>query len=131
MAMNKKERAEMDRVVRELKRLAALRWTAPIRPDMPVPQRGLSTGYLPVGIGTDRPSISEACSSPVNHGYGHAKTTTQGARSLYSTRLLALRALRHEVECECANLLAQVDEQISMERANLALTGIIPPDELS
>lgn len=111
MAMTKKERAEFDEAIDKLRIVSALRWTAPIEPDVPPPKSfdGLTIGYLPAG---DR--VTEACSSSIGHGRDHVKTRSQGARSLYSTRRMALAALRHEVEMDCARRLADIDRQIEM-----------------
>ena len=111
--MNKKERAEYDRVLDECRLLAALRWTAPVAPDVPIPSEGLSIGYLPIASGSTDARVTEACSSSIYHGHSHIKTTTQNPKELYSTRILALRALRHSVERDCAERLARIDRQIA------------------
>jgi hypothetical protein len=67
----------------------------------------------------DRPSVFKACSSGGFNGDGWEKTSSQGARSLFSTELLAWKALRRELELTMAKKLAWVDEQI--ERANDAM----------
>jgi adenosylmethionine-8-amino-7-oxononanoate aminotransferase len=117
MTMTKKEREE----VRELRVMAALRWTQPVEPDVPPPGHGLTVGYLPVGeLGSD-PRVSEACSSSISHGLNHTKTTTQKPRTLYSTRLLALKAMRHMLEKRFAEMLANVDEQIAEAESSRAV----------
>jgi hypothetical protein len=118
MAMSKKERAEFDALLDELRLVAALRWTEPVAPDVPTPKGNeLSRGYLPIGVMSDSARVTEACSSSVNHGLDHQKTSTQQPRALYSTRLLALKALRHQIEIDCAQRLARVDRQIEALRA--------------
>lgn len=115
MAMTKKERAEIDALVKKLRISGALRWTEEVKPDVPIPKgwQGLSKGWLPrAWDGTAEP----ACSSAVHHARGqNDKTTSQGAKELYSTRLLALKAARHQVEMEAAEKLAQIDERIEAE----------------
>lgn len=112
MAMNKKEQAAFNKLVEDLRIKAALRWTDWIEPDLPPPTNGgLTKGYLPESYG-DKPSAREACSSAVNHGWGHEKTSSQRPTMLYSTRLLALKAARHQVEMESAARLAWLDKQI-------------------
>lgn len=94
---------------------AALRWTEPAPgPDVAPPSwDGLSTGYL-FNAHTNR--VDVACSSSVSHAFGRTdQTTTQGARRLYSTRLLALQALRNAVERACAERLTAIDRQIEQE----------------
>ena len=91
----------------------ALRWTAPVEADVPPPARGeggLKTGYM---YNVYSAAVFVACSSSNGHGVGSwTSTTTQGARALYSTRERALRALRAELERECAKRLAAVDRAI-------------------
>jgi hypothetical protein len=113
--MTKKEKATFDAAIRELRIVSALRWTERVRPDVPIPKGGvLSKGWLPAYYD----GAAKACSSCVSHNSGDdIKTTTQGARELYSTRLLALRARRHELEREFAQQLAEVD--VWIEQAGL------------
>jgi hypothetical protein len=44
-------------------------------------------------------------------------SASQGARSLYSTKLLALKAMRNEMERKAARELAKVDALIEQEAA--------------
>ena len=113
--MTKKEKAAMD----ALRQLAALRWTAPVAPDVQPPATfgGASTGYF---FNAYSAEVSPGWSSSIYHGHGAAPakaglTGSQGARALYSTRLLALRAMRHAIELECARKLASVDLAIEEE----------------
>ncbi len=122
--MNKKETAAFEALQNELRLAKSLRFTEPVRPDVPPPtseERGnrLTVGYDFAGaLGTAGGRVEVACSSSVHHALGRTdKTTSQGSRALYSTRLLALRALRHEVEQECAKRLAGIDKQIEQELA--------------
>jgi hypothetical protein len=72
--------------------------------------------------------VEPACSSSVYHGFGNAtKTTSQGARHLFSSRLLALRALRNDVEDDCAKRLRFVDRMIEAEEADAMLTQRAKP----
>ncbi len=111
MAMTKKERAEMDATIFELGRVAALRWTQPVEPDVPVPKwLDRSRGWLPA---YDR--VELAWSSSVSHGRGEWRehgSGSQGARALYSTPTLALRALRYAIEHEAAIKLMKIDRMI-------------------
>ena|ERR1051325_639452 len=113
--LTKAERERQEREANEARFRAALRWTEPAPgPDVAPPERGeLSTGYL-FNAHTNR--VDVACSSSVSHAFGQTdRTTTQGPRYLYSTRLPALRALRNAVERECAGRLAEIDRQIEQE----------------
>ena len=106
--MTKKEQARLAVLRHELALAKALRWTEPVEPDVQPPVKGLSVGYTYIG---DR--VEPARSSVVFHAVGRQdKTDSQGCRSLYSTRLLALKALRHAVEKDCAEKLARIDDLI-------------------
>lgn len=116
MAMSKKDSANMEELKEQLRVAKALRFTDVVTPDIPVPlgDQGLSRGYLYAG--TDYPRVELSCSSSVHHSFGNPdRTTSQGARRLFSTKLLALRALRHELEIDCANKLAKIDRLIEEE----------------
>lgn len=119
MSMTKKEQQEVQDLKRRLSVLAALRWTDEVLEDVPIPQYNepLSVGYLTGFAGSDRPSVDVACSSSISHARGRTdKTTSQQPLRLYSTRLLALKALRHEMELYFAEKLASVDIQIAAEK---------------
>jgi hypothetical protein len=115
MAMNKAEKE----LVEELKLKNALRWTAPVNPDVPIPESctsQLSLGWLPIAAMSDSARVESACSSAGSHGVGSwVKTSSQQPRALYSTKLLALKALRYQVECNCAKLLRRIDAMIEQE----------------
>jgi hypothetical protein len=118
MSMTKKERTEMDDLRRQLRMAKALRWTENIEPDILPPSsfNGLSTGFVPVGIWGSHAHVEEACSSSIYHAVGRCdKTTSQGSLALYSTKLLALKGLRHRMELICAGQLARIDEMIDGE----------------
>lgn len=126
--MNKKEqamvgdlRAEVRNVYDLLRIAKALRWTERVPPDVPVPQGHgeLSKGYLPNShYDNGRGRVEKACSSYGSHSKGQDDlATSKGARLLYSSRLLALRAMRHEMELRFARMLADVDERIEKEMA--------------
>lgn len=127
--MTKKEQLELDSLREQVAeaqnqtRIAmALRFTDEVKPDVPAPissysaTDGLSKGFL---FNAYIAAVAPACSSSAAHNYGNdTKTATQYPRILYSTRLLALRGLRHAVELECAKRLAAIDKQIEKELAN-------------
>ena len=117
--MNKKEQAMVDDLREQLRIAKALRWTEKVEPDVPIPESSyLTKGFLCNGYNGD---VVPACSSRVSHGYGSdERTGTQGARALYSTRLLALRAVRHLVELKVAKVLADVDGRIEKEVAGVS-----------
>ena len=118
--MTKKEQLELDSLREQLRIAKALRFTEEVKPDVMPPGRmsdGLTKGFLYNAYGDGR--IAPACSSSMSHNFGSDKATqSKDARPLYSTRLLALRGLRHAVELECAKRLAGIDKQIDQELAN-------------
>lgn len=114
MTMTKKEREQLERALTA----SALRATSKVLPDVQPPAgSGMSVGWLYSGEAGDYPGVDVACSSSVFHGRGCTdRTTTQGRRALYSTKLLALKALRHEVELDCARRLRRIDIMIEEEK---------------
>lgn len=74
---------------------------------------GLRKGWLYNAYNDD---VEVACTSSINHAYGRDdETTTQMAKPLYSTKLLALKALRADVERQVAKRLADIDARIAKE----------------
>lgn len=122
MAMNKKEQAAFEAMKREILLAKAFRFTERVKPDiMPPTTSELRKGWhYNSYIGSySGPRVHRACTSAVHHSIGNdTKTDTQQPLSLYSTKLLALRALRHDVEKQVANILADIDEQIEAEKAD-------------
>lgn len=124
MAMTKKERAEMDALRDALRLERAKRFTEAVAPDVPPPASGskydaLTTGFAPIGYGSDWPRVEAGCSSVAFHSIGrNDKTDSQKPCSLYSTRELALKALRHKVEQRFLRLLVEIDKQIEAEVAH-------------
>lgn len=119
MAMTKKEREAFDAALKKAEILGALRWTTPVAKDVPPPAQ--SSDYSQ-GFEAYSTSVQESWSGVVTHGDG--KAPTLGARHysasqrpiwLYSTRLLALRALRHKKEIEAAEELRKIDLLIAKE----------------
>ena len=111
MAMSKKEQETVRELKRKLSVLAALRWTDAVHPDIPIPDfqtitKGWMTGYE---------RADKAMSSSISHKRGdwEDRSWSQQPRALYSTELLALKALRHEMEEQFAEKLASVDLQIA------------------
>lgn len=112
MAMTKKEREAL----REAKLLAALRWTTQLDPDLPTPAYGEKTAGWAVCYDT----VQQAWSRHATHGKGSevgSGMASQRGIPLHSTRLRALRALRHVTELRCAEELLRIDEQIAAEMA--------------
>lgn len=114
MVMTKKEKARVEALLTSV----ALHRTANVEPDVALPDSysDLATGWLFAGERSDFPRVEVACSSRGSHAFGRVdKTTTQEGRLLYSTKLLALKALRHTLENECAKRLRNIDRMIEAE----------------
>lgn len=117
MAMTRKEKEYVLTLEHELRISRALRFTSKIEPDVKIPSslEGISKGYL-FNSYIENPRVERSCSSCVSHSFGNDdKTSSQGARMLYSSKILALKALRHELEIKCAEKLAMVDKWIEDE----------------
>lgn len=127
MAMTKKEREYVANLERQLRLSKALRWTEQVKKDVPPPSsstimgRQFTTGYL-FNAHRNTDAVYEAWSSTVYHGSG--KPPAEGQRlyaasqepvHLFSTKLLALKALRNEIERMTAEKLADIDERIDNE----------------
>ena len=125
MAMNKKEQAAMQAAIDRAELLSALRWSAPVDRDVAPPDRGYSSGYSSgYSEGWDFNAYNQTVwlgwSSSIHHGTGPAPkdgerylSASQQCRSMYSTKALALAALRHEVERRVAADLMKIDRQIA------------------
>lgn len=121
MAMNKKEQAEMDRLRDELRTAKSFRFTETVEPDVPIPSSGYGHKDAVNGFGYNHhtETVYESCSTCISHSsWGHSSKTTlwsQNAIRQYSTRLLALRGLRHALEQKFALKLADIDREIEEE----------------
>jgi hypothetical protein len=122
MAMTKKEQAAMQAAIDKAETLAALRWTEPVAKDVPPPEKGYTEGWE-FNIYTK--AVDPYWSSCIYHGQGPAPKDgncydggRQNPRKLYSTKLLALMALRHEVEKEAATSLMRIDRLIEAEKGS-------------
>lgn len=124
MAMNKKELARMAELEKELREAKALRFTELVEKDIPVPKwNESSSGFI---FNAYLMNVSPAWSNSVHHGIGYAtekehrasrSSASQRGIEMYSTRLLALRAMRNVVEQKAAAELAKIDLAIEFELA--------------
>jgi len=117
MAMTKKEREAFDAAIKKAEILGALRWTTPVAKDVPIPENGYSEGWIAYSN-----SVQKSWSGQHRHGNGDApapediyKSASQRGVSMYSTRLLALKALRNNTEKEAAEELRKIDRMIAEE----------------
>lgn len=120
--MNKKEQAAFDQAKLDLAVVRALRWSPEtiIEPDVEPPDSltKITTGFLFNSYAEGR--IEEAWSRTMSHGIGKPPegrgTGSQNARRLYASKVLALRAMRCEMEMQFARILAGVDAKIEAAR---------------
>jgi hypothetical protein len=112
MGMTKKEKAGMDAAILKAETLAALRWTTQVEPDLLEPEN-----YTDIINGWSFNSYSmvagQSWSSAYRNGSGTYKETSsasQDAKKQYSSKLLALKAMRNAVERECAKKLLLIDK---------------------
>ena len=120
MAMNKKEKAAFDAAIKEARLLAALRFTQPVDRDVNPPAGWKSEYSEGWDFNTHNMLTWFGWSSSVSHGTGPApkdgeryRSGSQNARRMFSSELLALRAMRHTMELEFAEKLRKVDERIA------------------
>jgi hypothetical protein len=107
------------RQIEELRMYGALKHTKKVSKDVPPPDSGIC--ILSKGWATCGNRVEPACSSSVYHGIGQDdKTTSQGTRWLYSSKYLALCALRNEVENDAAKELYRIDCMLAKEESSWA-----------
>jgi hypothetical protein len=114
MAMNKKEKALLEEALTN----ASLYRTCYVPPDVypPLYSCELSKGFAVIGINSDYARVEIGCSSSHSNAIGRQdKTQSQGSINLYSTKILALKSLRYEVENSCAKKLRKIDIMIEEE----------------
>lgn len=116
MAMNKKEQAEFDAAKKAVIVARALNWSEPVARDVRA-----TTGYVQgFTFNAHTSEVLYGLSGTIGHATSRdnfpLKTSTQNGIAMFSTKLLALRALRHEVEKQCAERLAKIDMQIQAEQ---------------
>ena len=122
MAMTKKERELLESAVKRASINRALRWSEP-KPEKDVlpPESGSgqreTRGFVAHTFEASW-KVLHGLSSSVYHAVSSdepKKTTSQRAIAMYSTRLLALKACRAEMEERFATALASVDAAIEAE----------------
>lgn len=121
--MTKKEQAAFAELEKQLRLERAWRFTEAVEPDVPVPTESKrSIGWRPNGnpLGTFGGRVDKASSSSVSHCLGEmawderwsSRNGSQGSRRLYSSEVLAWRALRHQACVEARQKLADIDARI-------------------
>jgi hypothetical protein len=133
MAMNKREKQELENAITRAREARALRWSDyPDKPDLPPPGpgspfRARTEGWQAhTGGGLTNPRVTRAWSEQGAHDTGEypedrrPSSASQGGAALHSTKLHALGALRRELERRFAWHLAEIDRQIEEEMACLS-----------
>ncbi|MGZ5222021.1 MAG: hypothetical protein ACXWC7_18190 [Chitinophagaceae bacterium] len=116
--MTKKEKEVFDAAILRAETLAALRWTMPDKPDIPIPKDGMTTGWLYSLVSR---KVYEAWSHSKFHGdmpYMPKYEQYKNGAALYSTKARALAALRHAMEEQAASDLLAVDKRIGLTLNN-------------
>ena len=112
MAMTKAEKAILTELKKELMLYKAFTRTPKVEPDVLPPEEWdtLNKGWVILLHAKD---VTEGCTSKHNHNmWGNTHTTSKGAISLYSTELLALKALRNALELEFMKTVSSLDARI-------------------
>lgn len=126
MAMTKKEQAAMQAAIDRADTLAALRWTQKVLPDVPPPNHLSPPSTYSKGwsFHAHTMSVDRGWATSVSHGSGEVPgngryfSGSQGSRHFYSTKALALAAMRYEVELKAAMDLMAIDRRIAAEQAS-------------
>jgi hypothetical protein len=120
--MNKKEQKAFDDLKEQLRIAKAMRFTEDVPEDVPIPKewKELAKGWLFNAYRwksyANPTAVDKACSSTTGHDFGSdTKTSTQGPKPLFSTKLRALKAMRRAIELEYAKSLADLDKLIEEE----------------
>jgi hypothetical protein len=119
MAMNKKEQAEFEAAKKAVIVARALNWSEPVARDV-FPSSSSAGDVRGFTFNTYSNEVLYALSGAVGHATSDdkfpVKTSRQNSISMFSTKLRALKALRHSAEKECAERLAKIDMQIQAEQ---------------
>lgn len=97
---------------------SSLHPTVPVLADIAIPTSGKTTGFLfdaskIGGFRGEYIAVHPAWSKSNAHGAAGNKHGLYGGRALYSTKVLALKALRHEIETRFAAQLHAIDNVIA------------------
>ncbi|HIH2750786.1 TPA: hypothetical protein ACYLN4_006607 [Burkholderia lata] len=118
MAMNKAERAHVEALEQSLREARALRWSDPVEPDLLASSGNEISGFY---ANVYSKKVGVAWSTRTYHGRDCASSKEQKASGtsasqrgidLYSTKVRALQALRHEIVKQAVKDLAEIDRQI-------------------
>lgn len=116
--MNKKEAAELAEAKKHALINRALRWTDGAKRDLPPPAYGSKEHTQGFDYNAYNLSVYDAWSSCIYNGQGikindSRQAASQNPRPLFSTKTLALKAMRAEIEMDTAIKLAEIDAKIT------------------
>lgn len=120
--MTKKEKAAMDAAILKAETLAALRWTEPTERDVAPPTVGDQRDKVSKGwdFNAYTKKVEPYSCSSIYSWTGHTDipvfTASRGSLVLFSSELLALKALRHAVELKSAEELRLIDKRIEQAK---------------
>jgi hypothetical protein len=121
MAMNKREQQAFADLEQRLRLARAFNWTTKPEPDVEPPADYSQKPSVGWTYNAHAQRIEQAWSKSSTHGNGSPPLKNdfgsgyQGSLRLYSTKLLALRACRADMELKFAEELAKIDKQIEAE----------------
>jgi len=112
-----KKLKEQIKIAEEQRNLAlALRWTEKVMPDVAKPEAGSNVKTQGFIFNCHTAQVDAMWSESTRHGRASSPVNGyQGSISMYSTKLLALKALRHEIEVRSAEALRDIDKRIAAE----------------
>lgn len=126
MVMTKKERAETDAEIDRWRTAAALRWTEVVAPDVARPTATFgkhATGFR-AQTTTYGVEVNQFWAAHSVFGMGTDPDSTpsylvsRGSINLHSTKILALKALRNQVEKKAAEDMLAIDKSIDALQKN-------------
>jgi hypothetical protein len=108
---DKENQEEKDKENQEVR--LALKWTDLVVADIPIPEdQKLVNGYA---YNDYTGTVSQSCSTFIGHGLQWDRTNVRGPIAQYSSKLLALKALRNALESKYAKQLREIDLMIKQE----------------
>lgn len=110
------DKRELENEVARLMAELAFRWSHAVARDVPAPEDGRTEGYVPHAYGSGK--VLHKWSEPTRNGNlsdSPGTAASQGRITMYSTRLKALKQLRHLKCLECGLVLSEIDRQIAEE----------------
>jgi hypothetical protein len=112
MVMSKKEQEIFNETLLKIEITKALHWTEKIEPDVSIPQKDMTTGWL---FSLSSQKVYKVWSTSSHHGNMPLTPNSvqyKNGIALFSTEVKALLALRYAIEEHAAVNLLEIDKQI-------------------